>query len=192
MKPSFDSVAALMRELSLAEQYALVNSDNRPQLKRFLRELAASTTPLQWTVKVDDSGRQYAIVNLGPNGERQYYSVGPGKYGEPIITPEPDLAFAVPANLTYVNSKGEAFVPTEKISGVICKDSHRLSLTNAKNKGIVVKVNDDGSFQIGDETWHLTTLFSKDKNRIRNYDAYLVREKPEQVKVLELGDLDLF
>lgn len=146
----------------------------------------------QWTVEIDETTGEYKIVNLGPDGERQYYMVSPGKYGEPIITPEPDLAFALPANLTYVNAKGEAVVPAEKISGIICKDSHRFSLTNAKSKGIEVKANDDGSIQIGTETWHVATLFSKDKNRVRNYDAYLVREKPVQVKVLELGDLDLF
>jgi hypothetical protein len=146
----------------------------------------------QWMVEVDETTGEYKIVNVGPNGEHQFYMVTPGKYGEPIITPEPDLAFAVPSYLVYVNAKGETVVPTEKISGILCKESHRLSLTNAKNKNIGIKVNDDGSIQIGDETWHLATLFSKDKNRVRNYDAYLVREKPMRVKVLELGDIDLF
>jgi hypothetical protein len=131
-------------------------------------------------------------VNLGPNGEKRFYMISPGKYGEPIITPEPDLAFEVPATLTYINAKGEVVVPQEKISGIICKDGPRFSLTNAKKKGVKVQVNDDGSIQIDTETWWLATLFSKDKNRVRNYDAYLVREKPAQVKMLELGDLDLF
>jgi hypothetical protein len=36
-RPSFDSVAALWRELSAKEQLALVNSDNRPALKAFLQ-----------------------------------------------------------------------------------------------------------------------------------------------------------
>lgn len=190
MKPSVDSLFAMWRELSPAEQLALVCSDNRPVLKQFLRSTGAPT-PSAWTVEIDEKG-EYTIINLGPNGERRFYMVSPGKHGEPIITPDPDLAFEVPANLTYTNVKGETIVPAEKISGIICKDSHRFSLTNAKSKGIEVKVNDDGSIQIGEETWYLATLFSKDKNRIRNYDAYLVREKPARVKVLELGDLDLF
>lgn len=192
MKVSFDAVAALMRELSSGEQFALVNSDNQPALKNFLNDLLVLTTRPQWTVDIDEATGQYTIMNLGPNGERRYYMVSPGQYGEPVITPEPDLAFSVPVNLTYVNKKGEAVVPAEKISGIICQESHRFSLTNAKNKGIDVTVNDDGSIQVGDETWWLSTLFIKDKNRVRNYDAYLVREKPPQVKVLELADLDLF
>lgn len=155
-------------------------------------EIMAEFKNKQWTVEINETTGDYKIVNLGPNGERQFYMVSPGRYGEPIITPEPDLAFAAPTSLTYVNAKGESVVPAEKISGIICKDSHRFSLTNAKNKGVEIKVNDDGSIQIGDEVWWLTTLFSKDKNRVRNYDAYLVREKPVLVKVLELADLDLF
>jgi len=146
----------------------------------------------QWTVEIDETTGEYCIVNLGSTGERQYYMVSPGKYGEPIITPEPELAFAVPSNLTYVNSNGDAVTPTEKISGIICRDGPRFSLTNARSKGIEVTANDDGSIQIGTESWWLATLYSKDKNRVRNYDAFLVREKPAQVRVLELGDLDLF
>lgn len=146
----------------------------------------------QWTVEIDEATGEYKIVSLGTSGEQQYYMVTPGKYGEPIITPEPDLAITVPADLIYVNSKGEAVVPAEKISGIICKDGHRLSLTNARNQDIVVKANDDGSIQVSTETWHVATLFSKDKNRVRNYDAYCVREKPDRVRVIELGDLDLF
>lgn len=149
-------------------------------------------THLQWTIKIDETTGEYKIVNLGPNGERQYYMVSSGKYGEPIITPEPDLAFPVPANLVCVNAEGEAVVPTEKISGIICQNSHRFSLTNAKNKGIEIRVNDNGSLQISDDTWWIATLFSKDKSRVRNYDAYLVRQKPALIKVLELGDLNLF
>lgn len=41
-KPSFDSVAALMRELSFEEQIALLNSDNRPGLKEFLQSIGST------------------------------------------------------------------------------------------------------------------------------------------------------
>ncbi|MBI2037785.1 MAG: hypothetical protein HYT15_02540 [Candidatus Magasanikbacteria bacterium] len=146
----------------------------------------------QWTIKVDETTGDYNVTNLGPNGERQFYMVSPGQYGQPIITAEPDLAFDAPSNLTYVNAKGETVTPSEKIAGIICQDGPRFSLTNAKNKGITVVVSDDGSIQIGNEVWHLVTLFSKDKNRVVNYDAYLVRQQPAQVRVLELGDLNLF
>ena len=39
-KPSFDSVSALWKELSPEEQFAFVESDNRSEIKAFLRELA--------------------------------------------------------------------------------------------------------------------------------------------------------
>lgn len=42
MKPSFDSVAALMCELSVEEEMALVDSDNRPKIKKFLSDLSPS------------------------------------------------------------------------------------------------------------------------------------------------------
>lgn len=192
MKPTFDAMIAAWRELSPDEQFALVDSDNRPALKKFLRDLCSTNPTCQWTVEVGKKPGQYMIMNLGPNGERQYYMASPGKYGEPILTPEPDLAFDPPTNLTYTNVKGETVVPTEKISGIICKDGPRLSLTNAKKQGVVIAINPNGSIQVGDEAWWLVTLFSKDKNRVRNYDAYLVSEKPAQVKVRELADLDLF
>lgn len=44
MKPSFDSVAALMRELSSSEQQVLTDSDNRPKIKQFLSGLQPSLT----------------------------------------------------------------------------------------------------------------------------------------------------
>lgn len=46
MKTSWDSVAALMRELSNEEQQALVDSDNRPAIKKFLMGLAPLLTPI--------------------------------------------------------------------------------------------------------------------------------------------------
>lgn len=150
----------------------------------------------QWVIEGNDDTDSpdfgYEIYNPGPNGEKRFYRASPGKYWEPLLDPEPELAFNVPENFTFVNAKGEVIVPGEKISGIICQDGPRLSLTNAQKQGITIKVNDDGSIQVGEEKWWLTTLFQKDKNRIRNYDAYCVREKSETVRVLELGDLNLF
>ncbi len=54
MKMSFDSVSALMRELSVEEQQALLDSDNRPALKKFLsglQQLQPLLTPVG-TIKV--------------------------------------------------------------------------------------------------------------------------------------------
>ena len=51
MKTSFDSFVALIRELSVEEQEALVDSDNRPALKQFLVKLQFLLTPVG-TIKV--------------------------------------------------------------------------------------------------------------------------------------------
>ncbi len=146
----------------------------------------------QWVLEVNED--KYELYNPDPEtGKKRFYRAVPGEFGQPLLESEPDLAFAVPEELTYVNNKGEPVKPNQKIAGIICKDDRpRFSLTNAKSKGVVVNANEDGSIQVGEEKWWLATLFLKDKNRIFNYDAYCVREMPSKVRVLELGDLDLF
>jgi hypothetical protein len=144
----------------------------------------------QWTIRVDESTGKYEILNLGLNDERRFCRVIDGRFGQPLVEPEPDLAIPVPAGLKYVNVSGEAVnTPPERISGIICHDGPRLSLTNALMNNIQVEALDDGSFLIGGEVWYLIALFSKDKNRFMNYDAYFVRTKPDTVLVFELGDL---
>lgn len=70
-------------------------------------------------------------------GEERFYKVVSGRYGEPIIIPEPALAVEVPSNITLVDGQGEPVSgPLQKISGFICRGKdreivHRLSLTNA-------------------------------------------------------------
>lgn len=153
----------------------------------------------QWTIDVDPSDESYEIYNRGSNGEKQFYKIVPGKYGEPLIVAEPDLAFDPPARLAYVDKTGLPVTPDQKIAGLICEDGRRFSLTHAKLKGIAIKVSDDDrSIQVGEEKWWLVTLLLKDKNRVRNYDAYCIpfseseMHEPLAVRVLELGDLDLF
>lgn len=149
----------------------------------------------QWTMEVDEEVGHYEMYNLDPaTGEKRFFRVVKGAYDAPKFEPESALAFACPNNLTYVNKQGETVAtPAEKISGLICQNGPRASLSNLKSKGIAVSANEDGSIQIGEEAWWLATLFSKDKNRFKNYDVFLVKAKPERpVKVLELGDLDLF
>lgn len=147
----------------------------------------------QWALEAANEMKEtYTIVNPGSDGERRFYMVTAGKFGQPIIVAEPDLSFAAPTCFKYVNAKGEATQPTEKIAGIICRDGIRTSLSGAKMKGVAISINADGSVQVGEEVWHLATLFQKDKNRIINYDAYLVREPRKVVRILELGDLDLF
>jgi hypothetical protein len=144
----------------------------------------------QWTLTAGEYS--YELVNSAADGTRQFYMVKPGPYGQPIIVAEPDLAFDAPASLSYVNGKGEPVKPVEQIAGIVCQDGPRLSLSNAKNKGISVSTREDGSMQVGGEVWHIATLLCKDKNRIIGYDAFLVKTKPPTVRILELGDVSLF
>lgn len=146
----------------------------------------------QWTLTANEADEKYNICNLGPNGEKQFYEIVNGKYGEPIIVAEPEYAFDPPASLMYLDAKFEPTKPDQKIAGIVCQFGPRLSLTNAKKQGVVIKANGDGSIQVGDEQWWVATLFLKDKNRIRNYDAFCVRVKPNYIRILELGDINLF
>ncbi len=148
---------------------------------------------MQWMVEVNEGTGAYNIYNYGSNGERQSHEVVPGKQGEPIIVAEPDLAFDPPVNLRYVNARGEEVRPNQKIASIICKDGPRLSLTDAKLKGIKIKVNDDGSVQVGEDKWWISTLFLKDKNLFRNYDAVCYREPMGDIDILDIGDIvDMF
>ncbi len=144
----------------------------------------------QWTANMGEE--HYAVANLGDNGMEKFYKVVDGPYGNPIIIVEPTLAFPVPEALIYVNAKGDVVVPNEKIGGIICQEqdgtaTHRFSLSNPKAPKF--ETTSDGIL-IDGVSWYLACLFSKDKNRIINYDAFYTREKPAQVKVLELSDLN--
>lgn len=155
------------------------------------------TKHLQWTVKVNEGTGAYRICNFGSNGEKQFCEVVPGKYGEPIIVAEPDLAFPPPTNLRYVNADGDNVKPDQLIASIILAGDHeggpRILLTNAKLMGVVIKVNEeDGSLHVGGEKWWIVTLFLKDENHFRGYDAFCAREQPEKVRVLELCDLNHF
>lgn len=145
----------------------------------------------QWTQRQNPNTGEWEIVNVHKGNKRDYYRIVMGKYS-PVIEVEPDRAFDAPQALKYVNNAGEEVAAAEKVAGIICKEGPRFSLTNAENKGIAVEVNEDGSINIDGESWWISTLFQKDKNRIFGYDAYCVKEKREVVKILELGDLDLF
>lgn len=144
----------------------------------------------QWTLNVEDE--KYELFNPGTNGVQQFYNVTPGAYGQPVITAEPSLAFAVPEALTYVNFKGEPVVPAEKIAGIICQEAdgtavYRFSLSSPKAPRFQIV---SYGIIIDDVSWHLCTLFSKDKNRVINYDAFYRREKCDVVRLIELADLN--
>ncbi len=146
----------------------------------------------QWTVTANQADEKYNICNIDSDGKKQFYEIVSGEYGQPIIVAEPELAFVPPQTLMYVDAKFEQTRPDQRIAGIICQFGPRFSLTNAKSKGVVIKVNADGSIQVGEEKWWIATLFLKDKNRIRNYDAFCVRAKPNYIRILELGDINLF
>lgn len=160
----------------------------------------------QWEIRVNDETGEYEIVNLNPDPsevpQRQYFRAFSGKYGEPIIEPEPDLALPIPTGVQYADQRGDPLLPDQKISGLICRDmdgatamsadgkvSLRLSLTNALSKNIVYQMAEDGTLKIGGRCFHLQILVMKDKKRFRNYDAYFGHVKPEAVLCLELEDL---
>ncbi|MBD3156207.1 hypothetical protein GF369_00080 [Candidatus Peregrinibacteria bacterium] len=145
----------------------------------------------QWLLKADEEG--YTIENPAEDGTRNFYAVTSGPYGNPVITAEPDLALEAPTTVTYENNNGEAAQPEEKIAGIICKKAgeviHRFSLSSPKRPEF--KIVDEGAELIIDGVrWKLRALFRKDKNRIINYDAYYGEEAPENVKLVELEDLD--
>lgn len=142
----------------------------------------------QWTVEIDLKEESYRIHNNGGD----FYQAEMGAYGQPLIFADPKRAFDAPDSLSYVDASGNQAEPKEKIAGIVCKDGPRFSLTSAENKGIVIEHNDDGSISIDGEQWFLETLFRKDANRIIGYDGYYSKEQSQAVKIIELGDLDLF
>jgi len=146
----------------------------------------------QWVISVHSRTGRYVISNPGPHEGRRYFMVVPGRDGEPIVVAEPDLALPVPSGFTYVDAQGKPVVPDQRIAGIVCQDGPRFSLTHARETGVWIGLQSDGSFLIDTDKWWPVTLFLKDRNRYRNYDAFLVRERREVVRVLELGDLSLF
>jgi hypothetical protein len=143
----------------------------------------------QWRTVIEQD--RYEFSNPDESGEiRRFYSMANGIYGEPLITAEPDRAFDLPSAVGFVNAKGQEIdKPPMKISGIICqskaeaeadknsqvKVDHRVSLSNVGDR--TIEHTEDGLL-INGERWYLKTLFSKDGNRIKNYDAYYVKDKP--------------
>ena len=148
----------------------------------------------QWNIEVDeDESGAYRIVNRKDDGTLQYYLAESGKYGEPIIVPEPELALPIPLGCKYVDSDGTDAQPSQLISGIICsaggKVVHRFSLTNAMNKGVQLKLEMDGRLMVAKEHFWLRCLLVKDRNRFRNYDAFFVPTRQERILVAELEDV---
>lgn len=159
----------------------------------------------QWTYTVEGydpaTGTAQKLRGINPSkqpgGPRRFYMMETGQFGQPLFTADPDMAFEVPSQLVCVDVASNPVTLTEKIGGIMClgvgpKPQHRYSLTSAAEKtpvAIEVVVNDDGSIQVDGEKWWVAALIQKDRNRIFNYDAILVRDQPDQVFLVELGDL---
>jgi len=149
----------------------------------------------QWAIQINESG-EYRVINPGADGTLQFYQAISGKYGEPILQPEPDLAVNLPSGRLYVRKDGSPIELLEKISGIIVKGTGgetilRVSLTNAKNKSIQWSLDDKGILTIDGKEHVLYALVSKDKNRVRNYDAFFRADEStsQPVRYLELEDL---
>jgi hypothetical protein len=143
----------------------------------------------QWKVTLGED--DYHAENIGPDGTRQFYAMQKGPYGNPIIIAEPDRAFPAPKDVNYVDANGDPTEPEENIAGIVCAGGPRFSLSSAQAPEF--EQDPDGTLRIKDgieETrWHLSTLFRKDANRIIGYDGFYSKDKPENVRILELGDL---
>lgn len=143
----------------------------------------------QWLVNVNP--KTYDVSNPHPDtGSSRFYEMHSGQYNNPVYTIEPSLAFPVPAGVKYVSASGEEVRPQEKIGGIICQNPdgsavHRTSLSSPKAPEFSETTE---GIEIDGEVWYLHALISKDKNRAFNYDAIYRREKPSEVKVVELQD----
>jgi hypothetical protein len=148
-----------------------------------------------WTVElmfVGDTLAYYRIYSEGPERNLKYYQIVMGQFCQPIVIQEPSLGLDCPSKLTCFNKNGDPVVPDQKIVGIVCKNGPRFSLTNAKAKGIVINVSEENHIQINGESWFINTLYMPDKNRLIGYVAFCSKEINPSVRVLEMGDLDLF
>jgi len=145
----------------------------------------------QWVLKADEAGFTYS--NPAEDGTKRFFEYVSGTDNKPFTIAEPDLALNVPSVVEYVDSKGNVVTPNERIAGIICKKDgqvvHRFSLSNP-NKPDFISENENSELVIDGVRWHLGALFMKDKNRIINYDAFYGDKKPDQVKIVELQDLE--
>ncbi|WP_436023657.1 hypothetical protein [Trinickia sp. LjRoot230] len=169
-------------------------------------DVAARCT--QWTVLTQpdqtigsDPKRvaRFRVVNLDETGRRRFYEVQSGKFGEPIVVPEPEKALPVPANVKYVHGRtGDAVTLPEKIAGIILRNEKgftvgRFSLTNAERQGTQLSLDNSGRLEVDGKTFFLQSILMPDANRVRNYDAYFGPTRPESgnVRVWEKGYLPI-
>ncbi len=177
----------------------LINIENMDQEETYVFQIK------QWRYEI----RKEGFKAWNPGGKEVtpdakmvefFYTVYSGIYGQPLLTAEASLAFDAPSGLTYVNAANEPVTITEKISGIVLKEDdgtivRRFSLSTkdappfkVTNDGIIIYVIEDGKV-VREEEWFIAGLFIKDKNRTKNYDAFLVRKPRNVVRVMELAEL---
>lgn len=150
----------------------------------------------QWTLSVDEANGEYSISNIDPDtGKKRFYEIVAGEYGQPIIIPEPELSWDIPLEMAenIVNLSGEKInsLELEKISGIICFGGPRFSLSAAKAKNMKVEFigGRSGKILIDQVEWYVAYIFSKDKNRIRNYDVFTYKQPRKSIMLFELQDM---
>lgn len=146
----------------------------------------------QWTLIANDD--VYAIENRDADGTRKFFSVVPGKYGNPLVDQEPDRKIALPPTLRFIDGHGVLAQPKEGwgVIGFVCHNDsrtlvHRSSLSNPQcppHRWV------DDVFEVEGVPWHPYVLFDKDKDRMVGGYVLFCRPQPARVvKILELADL---
>ena len=154
---------------------------------------------MQWEIQVHNDGGYWRIVNLGKNGDEQFYVTAPrGVYGAPHKYKDPFWALSIPSECSYVDGNGKTVKPAQLIGGVIVKDMEgvvveRLSLSNPEKREPNWVLEDDGKLLYRGQAYFLRTLYMENKHETSNYIGYFHPTPLEggTVRVLEPEDLPL-
>lgn len=145
-----------------------------------------------WRAEVQNGEIKAEIFNL-QGGQKKFYEIKMGQYGQPVVIQEPDLAFESPEGV------GDG---KQKIAGIITDDGQRFSLSNFMQKNNL-SANDiknlwnkeEMSFVINLKKYYLQFLYEPDKNRIVNYVGFFCKYKKVKhdgercVKVYEMAEV---
>jgi len=128
-----------------------------------------------WQAIIGDNGAPEVRIYNSQNFVKKFYEIIMGKYFQPVIVQEPDLAFELPKDI------GDG---KQKLAGIITDDGQRFSLTNYLQQNNLTTDElesqwnkDEMSLKIKDEIYYLQFLYEPDKNRIINYVGLLSKNK---------------
>lgn len=153
----------------------------------------------QWKFQVYHDGKFWRVVNLGSEGQEQFYVIAPkGPYRAPHKFKDPYWALPIPSECVYQDGKGNRVNPDQDIGGVIIKDENgqvvdRLSLSNPEKREDPWVIDAHGVLTYKGTRYYLRTLLMENKTEVTNYVAYFWAVPPEGgiVQVLEMEDLPL-